>query len=114
MVRARYARKRCAGPEERRLQAQRSEEDRRLIEALRRAQSPAQGRSLSFRAVDAHLLYQSRRQEPARVAQEETQRREGRAEDALPQGQAQEEAEDGAKLSGPVRQLYREVIGTYR
>ena len=80
LVEARDRDERRARPEGRRVHVARSEEDRGLAEALRRAQQAAQGEPLSFGALDADLLHQPRRQEPAGLAPQGARPCEGRTE----------------------------------
>ncbi len=65
LVATRHPRKRRARLATWRLYDARPEADRGLVEALSRAQFAAQGRRLSFRSLDADILYQSRREDTA-------------------------------------------------
>src|SRR5258705_8671432 len=66
LVAARDAGKRCARSQGGRVQTDEREEDRVIAQAVRGAQLAPQDGRLPLRAVDADLLYQSRRQDPAK------------------------------------------------
>src|SRR6185437_5952370 len=68
LVAARYPRKRCARPEGWRVQADQRQENRGIAEAIGRTQLPPQIRRLPLGAIDAGVLYQSRRKEFAEDA----------------------------------------------
>src|SRR5262249_44769560 len=77
---------RCADPREGRLQLRRSQADRGVLETVGRKKQASEKQSLSFRALHAHLLYQSCRQEPACFPQKDVDAGEGRAAQAIRQG----------------------------
>src|SRR5581483_666026 len=83
LVSAGHADQRCPDAGEKCVQEAERPADRAVSQALSRAQPPAQIRPVSLGDVDAHLLHQPRRSQSPRLAQEEAQRRQGRAARAL-------------------------------
>src|SRR5262249_3062847 len=77
---------RCANPREGRLQLPRSQADRGVLETVGRKKQASEKQSLSLRALHAHLLYQSCRQEPACFPQNDVDAGKGRAAQAIRQG----------------------------
>src|SRR5437764_14760010 len=77
LVAARDRDERCARPQEGRVQPARSQENRGVAEAIRRAEQTAQDESLSLRAVDVDVLHQSGRREASGVAPQTPDTREG-------------------------------------
>src|SRR5690242_14473311 len=86
LVTARDARERRAGPEAGRVQADQREEDRLIVEAFGRALVASQVRRLSLRTLDADVLYQPRRQDPAEDATRAAGTREGGVEASVWEG----------------------------
>src|SRR5258708_23083579 len=86
LVTERDAGKRCARSQEGRVQADEREEDRVIAQAVRGAQFAPQDGRLPLRAVDADLLYQSRRQDPAKDATRPAGAREGGVEAPVREG----------------------------
>ena len=74
-----HARRRC-------LYVERSQADRRLVEALGGTKQSPQVRSIPLRALHAHLLHQSCRQKSAAGAQEDIDAGEGGVAEAIWQG----------------------------
>ena len=66
LVQSRDEREQRARSRRRRLHLERPETHRRIVEALGRAEPPAQGGALPLGAVDAGVLYQPRRQKSPR------------------------------------------------
>src|SRR5229473_2589814 len=86
LVAARHRAKRCARSQARRLQADRSEENRGITKALGGTEFAPQDRRLSLGALDADLLYQPCRQGPAEDATRPAGAGQGRIEAAVREG----------------------------
>src|SRR5712672_1427946 len=86
LVAARDAGKRCARSQGGRVQTEEREEDRVIAQAVRGAQLAPQDGRLPLRAVDADLLYQSRRQDPAKNPTRPARACEGGVEASVRQG----------------------------
>src|SRR5579859_3060232 len=86
LVAARHARERCAGSEARRLQAEQRQEDRGFAEAIGGEKHAPQGGRLPFGAIDADILYQSRRPEFTESRARPSRAREGGTDASVREG----------------------------